>query len=619
MMKAAKSNKVESVELTGADQRNYQLFAAPVPNPDGTVDKAIEVVIDITKQKRAEDLYRTLTNSPQIGVFVTQDGKFRLVNPYIQQYSGFSEEELLGMDSLDFVHPDDKEMVRENTIKMLKGERSSPYKLRLINKYGQTMWVAQTVTSIQYQGKRAVLGNNIDITEHKETQELYETLVNSPQVGFFVVQNGKVEFANPYMQEYSGFGQDEVLGMDSIDFVHPDDKEMVRENTIKMLKGERSSPYEFRAVNKDGQIRWVMETVVSILYKGKRAALANQIDITERKETEEKLRESQELLQTLFDSILDGILILDYSGEILSYNSILGKMFDLESTNEAIARNALEFILPESHSAVVKDLTNVKEGRGGYLNSYKVRSASGREFWIEGLGTDILYKGKHVDLVSVRDITERKRAEEQLQYSFIELAETVSRAIGCRDPYTASHQQRVGQLARLVGEKMRLDKDRLQGLYIGGLLHDVGKISIPASILTKPGELSDEEWTLIRAHAKQGYNILKDTNLPWPVADMALHHHERLDGSGYPHAMSGDKLSLENRILGICDVVEAMSSYRPYRPARSKEEVLEEIISRKGTKYDATMVDVMLQIIENGEFEFGWQGEASAATKASEP
>jgi HD-GYP domain-containing protein (c-di-GMP phosphodiesterase class II) len=161
---------------------------------------------------------------------------------------------------------------------------------------------------------------------------------------------------------------------------------------------------------------------------------------------------------------------------------------------------------------------------------------------------------------------------------------------------------------------MKLDKDRLQGLYIGGFLHDVGKISIPASILTKPGELSDEEWTLIRAHAKQGYNILKDTNLPWPIADMALHHHERLDGSGYPHAMSGDKLSLENRILGICDVVEAMSSYRPYRPARSKEEVLEEIISGRGTRYDATVVDVMLQIIENEEFEFGWEGEASAAT-----
>ena len=145
---------------------------------------------------------------------------------------------------------------------------------------------------------------------------------------------------------------------------------------------------------------------------------------------------------------------------------------------------------------------------------------------------------------------------------------------------------------------MELDENRLQGLYIGGLLHDIGKISTPETILTKPGKLSEEEWNLIRAHAKQGYDILKDTNLPWPVADMALHHHERLDGSGYPHGISGDKLSLEVRILAVCDVVEAMSSHRPYRPARSKEEVLEEINGGRGTKYDADVVDMMLQIIK---------------------
>jgi len=203
----------------------------------------------------------------------------------------------------------------------------------------------------------------------------------------------------------------------------------------------------------------------------------------------------------------------------------------------------------------------------------------------------------------------RKKAEEQLEHSFIDLAETVSRAMASRDPYTAGHERRVAELARLVGQKMGLGEDRLRGLYIGGLLHDIGKISTPESILSKPGELTEEEGNLIRAHTKRGYEILKDTNLPWPVADMALHHHERLDGSGYPHGISGDKISLENRILCVCDVVEAMSSHRPYRPARSKEEVLEEIKGGLGTKYDANIVHVMLQIIESGEFEFGWQGK----------
>jgi putative two-component system response regulator len=156
-------------------------------------------------------------------------------------------------------------------------------------------------------------------------------------------------------------------------------------------------------------------------------------------------------------------------------------------------------------------------------------------------------------------------------------------------------------MARMVGQKMGLGQDILQGLYIGGLLHDIGKISIPESILTRPGALGEEEWALVRSHARRGYEILKDTTFPWPVAEMALQHHERLDGSGYPEGISGDEIILEARILGVCDVVESMGSHRPYRPARNQEEVVEEIKEGRGSKYDAVVVDMMLEIIESGE------------------
>ncbi len=196
---------------------------------------------------------------------------------------------------------------------------------------------------------------------------------------------------------------------------------------------------------------------------------------------------------------------------------------------------------------------------------------------------------------------ERKRVQEKLDDSFVNLAETVSRAMDSRDPYTAGHQRRVARLARLVGERMGLDEHRLLGLYIGGLLHDIGKISIPESILSKPGKLTVEEWNLLRTHPQRGYEILKDSDLPWPIADIALHHHERLDKSGYPHGIGDDELSLENRILSVCDVVEAMSSHRPYRPARSKDMILAEILDGKGTKYDPEVVDIMLEILKNDE------------------
>ncbi|AEE92634.1 Response regulator receiver modulated metal dependent phosphohydrolase [Tepidanaerobacter acetatoxydans Re1] len=194
----------------------------------------------------------------------------------------------------------------------------------------------------------------------------------------------------------------------------------------------------------------------------------------------------------------------------------------------------------------------------------------------------------------------KKETEKQLEHSFFDLAETVARAMDSRDPYTAGHARKVAEYARKIGEKMELDRDKINGLYVCGLLHDIGKISIPESILCKPGSLSEEEWALMRTHTIRGYEILKNCSLPWPVADVALHHHEQLDGSGYPDGLKDDELNLENRIIRVCDVVEAMSSHRPYRPAKSIAEVIDELKSGRGLKYDSNIIDVMLQLLEEG-------------------
>ncbi|MCD5397641.1 HD domain-containing protein [candidate division NPL-UPA2 bacterium] len=208
------------------------------------------------------------------------------------------------------------------------------------------------------------------------------------------------------------------------------------------------------------------------------------------------------------------------------------------------------------------------------------------------------------DIVSIAlESSERYQVEQALRSSFIQLAETVSRAMETHDPYTTGHQRRVADMSRQVGEKMGLDEKELQGLYIAGLLHDVGKISIPAVILTYPGKLNEVSWALIRSHPYRGYEILKETQFPWPVADMVLHHHERLDGFGYPDGLKGGELSREVRILAVCDVVEAMSSRRPYRPARSREEVREELQGGRGIKYDPEVVDILLNFLSEGQLD----------------
>jgi len=307
----------------------------------------------------------------------------------------------------------------------------------------------------------------------------------------------------------------------------------------------------------------------------------------------------------------DDVLLLIRELKRGGYDMQFERVDTAEALRSALAKQKWDIIVSDynmPHFTAFDALQLLKETKLD-IPFIIVSGAIGEETDVEMMRAgahDFVRKGNLARLVpaierELRDVEvrrERRKVQAQLERSFIDLVETMSRAMDCRDPYTAGHEKQVAELARLVGERMGLDKNICMGLYIGGLLHDIGKISIPESLLSRPGKLIDEEWALLHTHAKRGYEILKDTNLPWPVAEMTLHHHERLDGSGYPHGISGDKLSLEVRILGVCDVVEAMSSHRPYRPARSKEEVIEEIRSGRGIKYDATVVDAMLQIIE---------------------
>jgi len=173
-----------------------------------------------------------------------------------------------------------------------------------------------------------------------------------------------------------------------------------------------------------------------------------------------------------------------------------------------------------------------------------------------------------------------------------------------RDPYTSGHQQRVAELACAIGREMGLSQDQTEGLTIASAIHDIGKISLPAEILSKPSQLSSLEMGLIQGHSQAGYDILKNVEFPWPVADIVLQHHERLNGTGYPQRLSGDDILKEARIVGVADVVETMSSHRPYRPSIGLEKALEEISSQKGILYDPDAVDACLKLIGEKRFEF---------------
>jgi len=199
---------------------------------------------------------------------------------------------------------------------------------------------------------------------------------------------------------------------------------------------------------------------------------------------------------------------------------------------------------------------------------------------------------------------ERKQTFAKLQKSLEGTINALASAMGKRDPYSAGHQRRVAKLARAIAEEMGLSKDETHGIRVAGRIHDIGKISVPAEILVRPGRLTDIEFSIIKTHAQVGYDILKDIEFPWPVAEIVLQHHERMDGSGYPQGLSGKKIILGARIMAVADVVEAMSSHRPYRPALGIDKALEEISQNRGILYDTRVVDACLKLFKENRFGF---------------
>ncbi|MDA8219810.1 MAG: PAS domain S-box protein [Dehalococcoidales bacterium] len=196
-------------------------------------------------------------------------------------------------------------------------------------------------------------------------------------------------------------------------------------------------------------------------------------------------------------------------------------------------------------------------------------------------------------IVVGRDITEHRQVEQELRQGLIRLQsamrgtiEAMALTLEMRDPYTAGHQRRVAALACAIAQELGLPAAEIEGLYLGAIVHDIGKIAVPAEILSKPGKLTEIELHMIRAHPRLGYDILKTVDLPWPIATLALQHHERLDGSGYPDGLQGEDIAPEARLLAVADVVEAMASHRPYRPALGVDQALAEITGHSGVLYD---------------------------------
>jgi PAS domain S-box-containing protein/putative nucleotidyltransferase with HDIG domain len=329
------------------------------------------------------------------------------------------------------------------------------------------------------------------------------------------------------------------------------------------------------------------------------------------KNNESNIAESELRYRRLFETAQDGILILDFdTGLIKDANPFITNLLGY-SREELIDKELWEIgAIIDKTLALTAFATIQEKGYVRYEN-LPLRHKNGDIREVEFISNTYHVGGNKVIQCNIRDITERKKLEEEnlkFQHSILvslhEMIETLANVIVARDSYTAGHQKRVANLASAIAAKLNLSLHTIEGIHLSALIHDIGKIAIPAEILTKPTGLSNFELAMLRNHVQTGYDILKNLHFPWNLAQIVLEHHERLDGSGYPNGIKGDSICEEARIIAVADTVEAISSDRPYRKSRGIDAALEEIRVNSGKLYDAKVVDACLNVFQEDHFEF---------------
>jgi len=567
----------------------------------------------------------------KIVIYVDQEDKIFSAEKSTRQVLGYNREELTGLRWFENFVP---EREREQVLKSHQNLRSEKEydslhdKHPIITKQGKEKVIFWYKSLITREGEEPseislvgidVTGSESIITELLKLEKDYSALFHGIKDAVFIHDiDGNFLAVNKSASNRLGYSKEELLQLTPKDIDAQEQMKKVKERLQRIIdRGE----LKFETVHLTGNGKKIPVEISSnlIRFHGEKAILSVARDISERKrayrELERNQREQSVLLSNLpgiaYKCRNDERRTMEFVSE--GCTSLTGyEPADLVKKDEVFYG---DLILDGDKERVLNKIRNSVENGRPFTLEYRIHNKSGIIKWVREQGEAVFQENRELKNIQgfITNISERKKAEiklsreeKKLEQSFIELAETTSRVLGVRDPYTQEHEKRVAELSREVGRRLGMSDKKTLGLYLGGILHDIGKIAIPETILTKPGELKEVEWEIIRSHPEVGYNqILRDTDFPWPVAEMTLHHHERLDGSGYPDGLEGDELTQEVRIIGAVDVVEAMSTRRPYRPPRSKEETLKELESGKGHKYDSGVAEILKEMISEKVIEFG--------------
>jgi PAS domain S-box-containing protein/putative nucleotidyltransferase with HDIG domain len=411
-------------------------------------------------------------------------------------------------------------------------------------------------------------------------------------------------------EHISGYSIEEIKEQKCWRFlVVEEDMALFEKNVIDLAPGSHGF-CELRIHHKNGGIVWIASYAECFIDKESPEHFilyGALVDITEHKQADAQLLESEERYRSLVENAQEGIFQTTPEGKFRMANQAMATILGYASPRELMESvtdiKRQIYVNPQDRIRILETLDIHKIIRKGELQFYR---KDGSVIWVFGNIQSVGDKNGEVLYYEgiIEDITDRKKNADQLRKALGGTVQAIASLAESRDPYTAGHQRRVAELAAAIAGEMGLSPEQIEGLSMAGIIHDIGKVSVPADILNMPRKLSVIEYDLVKTHVQSGYDIVKDIEFPWPVARMILEHHERIDGSGYPNGLTGDELLLESRIMAVADVVEAMVSHRPYRPALGVDAALEEIAGKKGICYDSAIVDFCLRLFREKGYAF---------------
>ena len=547
-----------------------------------------------------------------VAIFERRSRKWVRFNDRFCRSVGYERGELLRLAWTDLCHPDDQPEC-DAAFKRLAAKPGGHVRTvhRLRRKDGTILHAEIDLSHAprRHGGREFVIALVSDVAERDSGASLahYSTVFAEGQSPMVILdaETGGIVDVNPAAQSFYGWTTAEIrqLGMHVWD-VSQTDPLLVRQRLREAAAGAIARTHGTHRTA-SGELRDVEIYCGPIDLEGRRCVYGIVHDVTERKRAEAAHREAEEKLRAIVEQSITGIYIVE-DGRFSYANPRMAEILGY-AAGELVGVPVPEVIAPEDRDLVAE---NNRRRLAGEVDSvqyeFRARRKDGSVIDVGVHGSVAHIGGKRVIIGVAQDITERRRAQRRhdeylrtLEAAMRGAVGALSRLVDLRDPYTAGHERRVAALACAIGRDLGLGEDALRALDIAGQVHDIGKISVPSEILSKPTRLSAAEFELVKLHAPHGFDILNVIDFPWPVAVMAQQHHERLDGSGYPGKLRNGQIVPEARILAVADVIEAMSSHRPYRAALGIGPALEEIERGAGRIYDADVSAAALRLFRD--------------------